>query len=558
MKNIRFFLISAAALLTMVSCSKDFLETVPTSSIAEANVFSSSENSMLAINGIHRMMHEGNSSGTTTSYYSQGGYPMFCLHMTFMDDDMIFTYDNIMFRYTAAWEHHRDLGHNYNDPNYYWKFFYRIINNANKVIEAYTRENNPIPMTQTYSYLALGEAYAYRAFALYELTRNWGKRYDPAGNNTQPGVIIRTEPSTEAKARSTVEECYAQIISDLNIAFENLEKNTVKKVNKSHIDKYVVKGMLARVYLTMGKWSDAAEAAQYVIDKSGAKLQADTYTTVVNRMSDASNTEWLWSLIAVADGTQGGTLRSWHNFISNNNASYNRNSPRAINNLLYATIPSTDVRKSLWIEDPYASGKVVYLPANSAARKAPWMSQKWIIDDNSTQNTYRDVAYMRLPEIMLIAAEGYARSGNGSKAQDILYALASHRDPAIAKSTKTGEDLCEEILWQRRVELWAEGGVRFHDLKRLDMPLDRGPAPRSGYNQGGDANGWSATAKVAPWNNSKYAPIDPLASNYNMYGGGVSGEGARTKPRPSQTNEWEWKVPLNEINSNPLCEQNPD
>ena len=556
MKTIKSILTLLSAVILISACNKEFLDTVPTASIAEENVFSSSENSMLAINGIHRMMHEGNASGTTTGNYGQGGYPTFCLHLAWMSDDVVWTYDNVMYKFSAQWTHHRDLTHSYNDMNYYWKFFYRVINNANKVIEVYENEN--LPMTETYSYLALGEAYAYRGFALYQLVQTWASRYVPGQNNTQLGVIIRAEPSADNRPRSSVEECYTQIISDLNDAFDCLENNRVAKVNKSHFDKYVVKGLLARVYLTMGRWQDAADAAQYVISNSGAKLQDNTHTTTINRHSDATNTEWLWALIATADGTQGGVLRSWHNFISNNNASYNRNTPRAILNLLWESIPQTDVRKGLWIKDPYASGITLFLPSNSASRNAPWISQKWVIDDSSTQNAYRDVSYMRLPEIMLIAAEGYAKSGQEDKAKDILYTLVRHRDPAYTRSTSTGNNLTEEIIWQRRVELWAENGLRWLDLKRLDLPVDRGPKPRDGYNQGGTANGWSTSATRAPWNNPNVPVLDPLASNYNMYGEQMPGERARYIERPSRNINWQWLIPIDEIDSNPLCEQNPE
>ncbi len=553
MKRIYPIMLITAALLTVWSCSKEFLDTAPTSSVDEASIFSSTENAMMAINGIHRMMYEGNSSGTTTSWNGQGGYPTFCLHLAFMADDVVWTYDNVMYKFCAQLTHHRDLSHKYNDLNYYWKLFYRVINNANKVIEAY---DAGMPGSEQYGYLAAGEAYAYRAFALFELVQAWAKRYDPAGNNTQPGVILRLTPSPDPMARSSVEETYAQILADLGTAFEYLDKCNIKKVNKSHFDKYVVRGIRARVYLTMGKWSEAAADAEYVIKNSGAKLQADTYTTVVNRASDATNTEWLWGLIAKEDNSQGGGNRSWHNFISNNYAAYNRSSPRAILNLLYKTIPESDVRKRLWVEDPYTA-KELYLPGSTSSRLACWMSQKWIVDDNQTQNDYHDVAYMRLPEMYLIAAEGYARAGQNDKAQDMLYTIAHHRDPQYAKPTSTGEALAEAVIWQRRVELWAEHGARWHDLKRLDQAIDRGPKPRDGYNQGGTANGWGTNVKVAPWKNSKVAPLDPLASNYNMYGEQMPGEKARTTGKPSVDEFWQWLIPYNEIASNPLCEQNP-
>ncbi len=553
MKNI-YLLIAVLALSFTTSCEKGFLDTAPTSSISEESVFSTSENAMMAINGIHRMMHEGHSSGTTTSWNGQGGYPTFCMHLALMTDDVVWTYSNIMYEDCAKWIHHRDLSHKYNDLNYYWKFFYRIVNNANKVIEVY--ENEQLPSNDQYAYLVQGQAYAYRAFALFNLVQTWAERYVPGGNNNQLGVIIRTSPSTEPKARSTVEECYSLILSDLNTAYENLSKVTLAKENKSHIDQYVVKGLLARVYLAMGKWSEAADAASFVIEKSGAKLQDDTYTLVLDRNCWATNTEWLWAQIAKEDGSQSGNPKSWHNFISNNNASYNRNSPRAILNLLYNTIPDSDLRKAMWCEDPYT--QTVYLP-KSSPKKAPWMSQKWILSDNATAAAARDVAYMRLPEMYLIAAEGYARSKDASKvaiAQDYLYTLAHHRDPQYVKSASTGDELAEEVMWQRRVELWAECGLRWHDLKRLDLPVDRGPKPREGYNQGGTLNGWGTSAKKAPWNDSKYLPLDPEASNYNMYGEQVVGETARYIERPSKNKNWQWLIPILELNNNPECVQN--
>ena len=79
---------------------------------------------------------------------------------------------------------------------------------------------------------------------------------------------------------------------------------------------------------------------------------------------------------------------------------------------------------------------------------------------------------MRLPEMMLIMAEGYARAGEPGKAAQALYPLASHRDPEYTLSTKTGENLIEEVMTQRRIELWGEG-FRWFDLKRLGLPLDR-------------------------------------------------------------------------------------
>lgn len=49
---------------------------------------------------------------------------------------------------------------------------------------------------------------------------------------------------------------------------------------------------------------------------------------------------------------------------------------------------------------------------------------------------------------------------------------AKNRDASYTLSTNTGQALIDEIMVQRRVELWGEG-FRFLDLKRLNLPLDR-------------------------------------------------------------------------------------
>lgn len=554
---------AVAAAMIATSCSEEFLETAPTSSVAESDIFSSTENALMAINGIHRYMHEGGSSGTTTSHYGKGGYPTFCLILAYMSDDLVWTYNNVMLQEMASWTNHRNLTHNYDTVNYYWKFYYSIINNANKVIE----KIDEIPGSENYRQFVKGQAFAYRAFAHYQLVQTYAVRYDAAGNNTQDGVIIRTKPSMESSiARSSVEEVYARINADLDEAIACLGKVTdpsIKK-NKSHIDQWVAKGLKARVLLTQGKWAEAAAVAEDVVNNSGAKLQADTYTCgfAGNQMSDSNNTEWLWGQIHSDDASQHGALRAWHTFISNNSASYNRNTPRAILNTLYATIPATDVRKNCWIEDPYKRTKVtckgtqtansVVVPSGSA-RLAPWMSQKWLINDNEVQNTYFDVPYMRLPEIMLIAAEGYARANQTAKAEAMLLKLAQHRDPsytiangAVAKGEEA--TLVNKIIWQRRVELWAESGLRWYDMKRLNIACDRGAKPRDGYNQGGTTNGWGTSAKAMPTN------LDPEASNYNMYG--EQGQKEEARIIPAGDKRWQWLIPSQELNVNPLCTQN--
>jgi hypothetical protein len=74
--------------------------------------------------------------------------------------------------------------------------------------------------------------------------------------------------------------------------------------------------------------------------------------------------------------------------------------------------------------------------------------------------------------------------GQDAAAATVLYSLAHERDPSYVLSIKTGQALIDEIMVQRRIELWGEG-FRFYDLKRTNSPLDRTGANHDGGLTGG-------------------------------------------------------------------------
>jgi hypothetical protein len=113
----------------------------------------------------------------------------------------------------------------------------------------------------------------------------------------------------------------------------------------------------------------------------------------------------------------------------------------------------------------------------------------------------------------LIEAESKARLNQNAAAAAVLFTFVKSRNPAYTLSTNTGTALLNEILTQRRIELWGEG-FRFLDLKRTNSALDR-----TGANH-----------------NSS------IAVTLNV---------------PAGDKRWEWLIPTDEINANPLVVQNP-
>jgi hypothetical protein len=535
--KITLFIVLTA--LFMGGCSKDFLETKSTQSIDESLVFTDTKSAMLAINGLHKLMWTQDLSGTAP----RGGFEMIMIWMDMLGEDLVYTYANAQYQKEASWETHR----NFSGSGHLLHFFsllYYFTSNANMVMDNIDNATGPDNEKNNIK----GQALFYRAFGYFYLVQLWGERYHEGGGNTQPGVVMRSDGDLGPKARSSVEEIYTQVNSDLDEAIRLLAETTVPRPNKSHINVHIARGLKARVLLAQSKWLEAAEMAKLVVEQSGAKLQDDTYITTNNRFCDASNTEWLWGSNKVPE--QIATLRSFHEYMSNNFRSYNGNTPRAIYNLLYDKISPTDIRKTVWF--PRAADKSStprpQFSVGGSARVANYMANKFLLADPNA--ICGDVPFMRLPEMILIEAEGYARAGRSAEAAQALYPLARHRDPEYTLTNKTGDELIDEVMTQRRVELWGEG-FRFLDLKRLNMPLDRGPAPRDGYNKGwwpAIAGAGAATFVLENW--------DPEASNFNMYGDGtVIGEANRY--RAAGDKEWQFKFYQSVIDLNPLCEQNP-
>jgi hypothetical protein len=89
---------------------------------------------------------------------------------------------------------------------------------------------------------------------------------------------------------------------------------------------------------------------------------------------------------------------------------------------------------------------------------------------------------MRVEEMYLTAAEAACHANNDALAKEYLMALMSVRDPNYS-TNKTGNalatittestgSLLDEILIQRRLELWGEDG-RIYTIRRLHQGFER-------------------------------------------------------------------------------------
>ncbi len=85
---------------------------------------------------------------------------------------------------------------------------------------------------------------------------------------------------------------------------------------------------------------------------------------------------------------------------------------------------------------------------------------------------YGDYSYIRGAEMVLTIAECAVHLGDNATAQEKLYEIQHRADATAVKSTKTGDALIEEILLERRKELFGEGHA-YVDILRLGKGLTR-------------------------------------------------------------------------------------
>jgi starch-binding outer membrane protein, SusD/RagB family len=460
-------LIVIACLFTITSCKKDFLQTAPTGSVDDASIFTTVSNAANVINGVYRYLAWRFDGQNTPGH---GGV---MLQLDFMGEDINQSASNW---YTSSGSGTANYVSNRNANSafvtYPFRLYYRALGNANAILdniesaEGKNADKNRLK----------AEALTMRAWCYFNLVQMFAKRYVAGTANSQPGLSMPLSAKDVKLPRSTVEAVYTQINKDLDDALALFASGSPLPVNvsasaanlKSHLSLNAAKAIKARVALTQENYPVAASFAQQVIDAGTYSLMSNAQ--YLQGFNNISNPEWIWGFFMQDD--QGDTFGSYMGQISwDGNTTYVRGQPKRINSALYSQISSTDLRKKLWEPNPDATN--FPLPASNYVRQ-PYMSRKF---KTRAAPTIGDVPYIRIAEMYLIVAEANAKiSGKEAEAKAALLTLAKNRDPNYTLSTNSGPALINEILVQRRVELWGEG-FRFFDLKRLNQPLDRTVVP---------------------------------------------------------------------------------
>ena len=418
MKKYKLFAmgLAMAGALSFTSCADDYLDTAPTDAVSNVTIGQNMESLFLGLNGIHRQMISQESG-----YQCMGGLGGMMYIMDIMADDITWLTNTWMKAAYLGWQCNTNDQNGYNTV--FWRLYYQWIMNANGLLEVLDGTDvSALSGGDKALYEQIrGEALVFRAFAHFQAVQTYADAYKAGGNNSQPGVPYRTVENKvdQELARSSVEETYAKINADLAEACSLLEgKNITELKHWSAKSAYAVR---ARVAMAMHDYTNAAAYAEKSIQLAEAEG---------GKLMDASN---------LMNGFADITTKT--------------------NEAMYAAMTQDD--QTIYFYSFYA-----YMSWNFSAT-AKYQNRKFTARDVS--NAVGDVAFIRLSEMYLTLAEAYARGGNTAKAQEVFTKFQITRDPAYAPSG----NLIDEIMHSRRIELWAEG-LRYFDLKRLNLPLKRG------------------------------------------------------------------------------------
>ena len=103
---------------------------------------------------------------------------------------------------------------------------------------------------------------------------------------------------------------------------------------------------------------------------------------------------------------------------------------------------------------------------NTGIRDANDVQIPGLYQDNRWASNSDPIPFIRNEELILVYAEASARSGSVAEATTAINTIRNIWGLEDYQGSTGEEDLIEEILFQRRYSLWAEGGHRWIDLRR--------------------------------------------------------------------------------------------
>ncbi len=348
--------------------------------------------------------------------------------------------------------------------NYIWSESYRYIYTANAILDGL--QSSSTISSDTKKQL-LGEAKFIRAFCYFYLVNLFGE---------VPLNLTSDLQSSRFNSKSSVENIYAQIISDLIDAENNLSPNYIS-TERIRPNRWAATALLSRVYLYTGQWDLALQKATAVISQNA------TYSlnTNLDQVFLKNSAETIWQLMPPAGrNTWEGTtliLTAPPIYVS-------------LSEKILPLFDSGDERKTKWLKQFTNATGTYYYPYKYKTQSTT----------NGVISEYSMV--IRLAEMFLIRAEANAQLNNTTMALDDINLIRKRAGLTTPLAGLDPTQCLTEVAKQRQLELFSEWGHRWLDLKRT-----------------GKASTVLAPIKIATWKDTDVLypiPDAEINANYNI------------------------------------------
>lgn len=316
-----------------------------------------------------------------------------------------------------------------------WNFPYESVFYANSVITGLKDIDRNHHNGNKYDHI-LGQAYFVRAFAFFDLAKNFAPPYDQASSSKDVGIPLKLNPNVDERVpRATVEETYAQIFSDLQMATKLLFSEITN--NRNRANKPAAYALGARISLSMRNYPLAEK-------------YADSCLQLYDKLIDYNDLD----------------ERVVAPFLKDNDENIlNANVGKNYQSILYSTPKNVSIVKALLdLYDINDLRKTLFFSINSENSLIK-MKRGY---SGSNMSPYSGLA---MDEVYLIKAECTARRNDLELTLKFLDALLIKRfrkGTYVSKKFINSSQALDEVLKERRKELVWRAGLRWDDLRRLN------------------------------------------------------------------------------------------
>ncbi len=362
-----------------------------------------------------------------------------------------------------------------------WSSFYSSINRANVIISSFTN----LTLSKDLIDKWIAEAKVLRAFNYFHLVRCYG------------GVPLRLEPVQDldnvAIKRSTEAEVYAQIIKDLTEAINSGKlPDSYNPAGKGRITIHAAKVLLADVYLTSEKWTDAAATALQVINSGKFRLEPDM-KKMFSPEDGATHSGEIWSVNFTRKTGLGAYFLT---FMHNPSPKYSSVGYFTYIGILQCPVianwDNNDKRKQLNL---YNTDKST-LEGAGLSTSVPMLFKKYIDSNPSGDEHGNDFPLYRYADALLIYAEAKCMADNnpGTEAYDAVNKIRRRAYGVDINTPAPGIDLSglskdgfRDAVWDERAHEFMMEAKRWYDLKRMGKVIAEQKIRASGSTK---ASGW--------------------------------------------------------------------